>query len=266
MPVMLAGARWRRQTAREIAKLSARAQAAEAHAAHYDRTMLVGLPAPVARYFEFALTPGQPMVERARIDWEGEFSMSAGHWSAFAATQYYRVRPPGFVWDAQIRIMPALSVRVRDAYVDHEGSLHAAIGGVINVANQHGTPEMAAGELLRYLGEAVWYPTALLPCMGVKWSSLDDHTATATLSDGATTISMVVYFASTGEITQLTTLRPRAVNGSSVLTPWVAHLADYSIRNGMQVPGAGDAEWTLPDGPLCYWRGRLVHVQYELAN
>ena len=262
---MPGGARWRRQTAREIEKLTARASAADAHVAHYDRTMLKGLPTSVVRYFEFALTPGQPMVERARIDWEGEFSIRPRRWSPFAATQHYRVRPPGFVWDARIRVVPAVSVLVRDAYIDREGSLRAAIGGMIDLANEHGTPEMAAGELLRYLGEAVWYPTALLPCAGVRWRSLDDRSANATLSDGATTVSMNVDFAPSGEITHITAVRPRSENGTSVLTAWVARLADYSLRSGMQVPGAGEAEWTLSTGPLPYWRGRLVNVHYDFT-
>jgi hypothetical protein len=263
---MIGGARWKRQTARDVEKLAARSPSADVRSARYDRLMLVGLPTPVVRYFEFALTPGQPMIESARIEWVGEFSIRPRRWSAFAATQHYRVRPPGFVWDARIHMAPAVPVLVRDAYLEHEGSLRAAIGGVIDVANVHGTPEMAEGELLRYLGEAVWYPTALLPCAGVSWRPLDHCSATATLSDGATTVSMVAHFASTGEITGLTAMRPREVRGTTVLTPWVAHLSDYSARSGMQVPSAGDVEWTLSTGPLPYWRGRIVNVHYDFAD
>ena len=224
---MLAGlgsARWKRQTARDVAKLSASPTRTSLKTTRYDHSMIAGLPTPVARYFRLALTQGQPMIERARIDWIGEFSIRPRRWSAFVATQHYRVYPPGFVWDARIRVAPAVPVLVRDAYVDREGSLRAAIGGVVDVANVHGTPEMAAGELLRYLGEAAWYPTALLPCSGVMWNAIDHLSATATLSDGATTVSMVVHFASTGEITNLEAMRSRDVRGTAVLTPWVAHL------------------------------------------
>ena len=153
-----------------------------------------------------------------------------------------------------------------DAYIEREGSLRAAVGGMIDLANQHGTSELAAGELLRYLAEAVWYPTALLPCMGVRWRPLDARSANATLSDGATTVSINVHFAPGGEITHVTAARPRDVNGSFITTAWAAHLAHYSLRSGMRVPGAGDAEWTLSTGPLPYWRGRLVNVHYDFAG
>jgi len=263
MLAMLGSARWKRQTAHDVAELLASAPSASANDTRYDRSMLATLPAPVARYFRFALTEGQSMIELARIDWSGEFSIRPRRWSAFTATQYYRVHPPGFIWDARISAAPAVPILVRDEYLDHEGSLRAAIAGVIDVANVHGTPGMAAGELLRYLGEAVWYPTALLPCCGVTWSPIDHCSATATLSDGATTVSMDAHFAPTGEIASLTAMRPRDVKGTAVLTPWVAHLSDYSARSGMLVPSVGDVEWELPTGRLPYWRGRIVNIQYD---
>jgi hypothetical protein len=234
--------------------------------ARYDRSMISSLPTPVARYFDFALMDGQRAIERACIKWSGEFSIRPRRWSAFTATQHYRVRPPGFIWDARISIAPIVPILVRDAYLDREGSLRASIGGVIDVANQSGTPQMASGELLRYLSEAVWYPTALLPCAGVRWSPIDDWSATATLGDGPTTVSIDAHFASSGEISSITAMRPREVRGSFVTTPWVAHLSGYSLRGGMQVPGGGDVEWTLPTGTLPYWRGRIVDIHYDLAS
>jgi len=39
--------------------------------------------------------------------------------------------------------------------------MHAKVARLVTVADQHGTPEMAASSLLRYLAEAAWLPTAL---------------------------------------------------------------------------------------------------------
>ncbi|MET3139334.1 hypothetical protein AAKU61_003715 [Undibacterium sp. GrIS 1.2] len=73
------------------------------------------------------------------------------------------MQPPGFEWDARIRMAPGVDVWVRDAYALGKGSLLAAISGFINVVDMHDTAESARGELMRYLAEAVWYLTALLP-------------------------------------------------------------------------------------------------------
>jgi uncharacterized protein DUF6920 len=58
---------------------------------------------------------------------------------------------------------PSLPVRVRDSYIDGTGAMEGKIASLITVVNQSGRPELAAGELHRYLSEAVWLPTVLLP-------------------------------------------------------------------------------------------------------
>lgn len=266
MLAILGSAKWKRETAHAVERLSSSNGASRAGTDRYDRAAINTLPRPVLRYFDFALTQGQPFVASACIRWEGTFTMRPHRWSAFTATQHYRVQPPGFVWDARIRLTRVLPVLVRDSYADHEGSLRAAIGGIVRVADARGTADMAKGELLRYLGEAVWFPTALLPSAGVTWTALDDDSATATLSDGATTVSMDAHFGESGEIVSISAMRPRDVRGTSVLTPWVAHVRGYTRRQGMMVPTAGDVEWQLPSGPLPYWRGRVVSTQYDFAR
>ena len=266
MLAILGSERWKRQTAQQIERLSPRASSGHAGVAPYDRATIATLPAPVVRYFDFALKQGQPSVASACIEWEGTFSMRPRRWSAFTATQHYRVEPPGFVWDARIWMTGILPVLVRDSYAAHQGSLKAAIGGVVKVADAHGTADMAKGELLRYLGEAVWFPTALLPTAGVIWTAIDDDSATATLSDGATTVSLDAHFGHSGEIASISAMRPREMRGTSVLTRWVAHVRGYTRRHGMMVPAEGDVEWQLPSGPLPYWRGRVVSAQYQFGR
>jgi hypothetical protein len=259
---------WDRDTARAIDRLAAPSSAnAIATPAVYTREQLAGLPAPVVRYFELVLTPGQPLITRARIRWEGEFLIAPGRpWSSFTAEQHYAVQPPGFVWDARIRMIPLIPTRVRDAYIEGTGMLEARVAAIFPVAHAGGTPEMAAGELSRHLGEAVWLPTALLPAAGVRWDAIDDSTARATLTDRGISVSLDVHFGAGGEIVRVSTLRYRDVNGTFVLTPWSARVGEYRRVHGRMIPDAGEAEWTLPDGPRPYWRGRPVDVQYKLAR
>lgn len=154
--------------------------------ARYDARELEGLPAPVQRYFRAVLKDGQPMVAAARLEHAGTFNASeAGEqWKAFTSTEYVVTRRPGFDWDGRIAMLPGLPVRVHDAYVAGEGILHATLLGLVTLAELRGTPEMAAGELMRYLAEAPWYPTALLPSQGVRWEPVNESSALATLGDG----------------------------------------------------------------------------------
>ena len=75
---------------------------------------------------------------------------------------------------------PNLSTRVHDAFMAGEGILHTTLFGVVSLV----MPEIAQGEIMRFLAEAAWYPTALLPNQGVQWKAKDGFSAKATLKNG----------------------------------------------------------------------------------
>lgn len=260
-------AAWRRTTARLVAELLELA-AARASAPAHDLVSPSDLPAPVARYVAFALPTDAVRIRTVRIRWRGEFQLRPGSgWRPFTAEQHYTTRPPGFVWDASIRMLPLVPVRVRDAYVAGEGSMLGRAGGLMTVVRQGGTPELAAGALTRWLGEAVWFPTALLPGVmpgdGVRWEPVDDGTARATLTDGATTVSAEFHVAPTGEITGMTAMRYRDVNGTGVPTPFEGRYEDFARRNGVMIPMSAEVAWLLPEGRFPYWRGHPVEIVYD---
>jgi hypothetical protein len=58
---------------------------------------------------------------------------------------------------------------VRDTYLDAVGAMQGKLAGLIPVVDQSGRPELAAGALHRYLAEAAWFPTALLPSDRLAW-------------------------------------------------------------------------------------------------
>jgi uncharacterized protein DUF6920 len=256
--LVAAAARWRRASARVVGLLGA----GPAEPGRYARVELEGLPAPVARYFDFALTPGRPLVRRARVTQAGTFARSRDVWSPFTAVEEFAVWPPGFVWDASVRMVPLLPVRVRDSYIGGEGAMQGTFAGVVSIVHQRGTPEVAAGALLRYLAEGVWLPTALLPSAGVRWEALDDSTARATLTDATTTVSMDVHFGPEGEVAGISAQRYRDVDGEAVLTPWAGSFRAYTRVDGMMVPLESEVGWVLPDGWFPYFRARNVKLEY----
>jgi hypothetical protein len=254
---------WDRTTGREVARLVRRDGAVRRDGGRYDPSEIAALPAPVARYFALVLTPGQPLVARARLEQRGTFATAPGKWAPFTAVEHFSVSPPGFLWDARIRMAPLVTTRVRDSYVGGAGSMRAAVAGFVTVADQRGTPEMASSSLLRYFAESAWLPTALLPSAGVRWAAIDDSTARATLGDGPTTVTMDVHFGPAGEIARVTALRHRDVKGAPVLTPWEGRFTDYVRMNGMLVPGSGEVGWIVDGAWTPYWRGRTLRAEYS---
>ncbi len=261
--VAVANWRWRARTAGFLERLQ---DHSPGPSAVYSSAQLEGLPAPVAAYFRAVLREGQPMLRGGRLTQEGDFLVQPekNGWGPFKATHHFLVGPPGFVWDAKILMGHGLSVQVRDAFVDGQGSMNAGLLGVIRLVSVEGTPEIAAGSLHRYLAEAPWYPTALLPSQGVVWTPIDEKSARATLSVGATTVSLDFRFRGDGLVdTVYTPARSRDVKGHSVPTPWQGRFSDYAERGGVLIPLRGEVGWLLPEGPQLYWRGRITEVSYE---
>jgi hypothetical protein len=262
---VVAGRLWQRETEQLVEAL----ERARTHSApvRYDPAELVGLPPPVVRYFELALTPGQPIVHGARIEHTGEFRGGLdADWRPFRSAQWFNVDPPGFVWDATIAMAPLVSVRVRDRYLRGRAGMLGRVAALVTVVDQRDTPELASSALHRSFAERVWLPTSLLPSQGVRWEAIDDSTARATLSDGDITVSFDAHFGPGGEIERVTMLRYRDADGVGIPTPFEGRFSDYHRLDGMLLPVEGEVAWILPEGRLDYWRGRITAVDYDLAR
>jgi hypothetical protein len=234
----------------------------------FESRELEELPAPVKRYFRAVLKEGQPIISALTIDMVGTFNMSAAaeHWKPFNSRQRVATHRPGFLWDAQVSMVPGLVVRVVDSYIAGSGLLHAALLGVVTVAKVSGGAEVARGEFMRYFAEAAWYPTALLPSQGVRWEAVDDRSANATIVDGPLTLTLLFRFNHAGLIDSVRAeARGAMVGNKLVMLPWECSLSSYEVRDGITVPTIGEASWVRPEGRKPYFRGTVTSLTYEFA-
>jgi len=238
-------------------------------AARYDAAEIKDLPAPVQRYFRAVLEDGQPIVTAASIRMRGTFNLSAAgeQWRRFASCERVTTRRPGFLWDARIAMLPGLTVRVVDSYIAGQGLLRASVQGLFALADIHGSGEIARGEFMRYLAEAPWYPTALLPSQGVRWDAVDDRSANATLTDGPIASTLIFRFDDAGLIESFRAeARGAMVGDTLVQLPWEGRFWNYRTRDGMLVPFDGEVAWMRPEGRKPYFRGAVARLDYEFAS
>jgi hypothetical protein len=236
---------------------------------------LDGLPPPAQRFFRAALADGTPLVAALNLEHRGTFNLAAegsDRWIAFASTQRVSVRRPGFVWDARMAMAPGLTVRVHDAYVAGEGILHPAVLGLFSLTDLRGSSSepggVAHGEFMRFVAEAAWYPSALLPSQGSRWTAVDEHSAQVRLTDGAVDVALLLRFdPGTGLIESVRAeARGRTVGRNVVMTPWEGRWWDYAEHDGMKMPMSGEVAWLTPDGRRVYWRGKVTALAFEIAR
>jgi hypothetical protein len=243
-----------------------RRAAAEASSPCASRN-LHDLPAPVRRYLRRALGDIQE-VQEARIKQSGRLRKDANsdRWMTFEAEHIVVPPTTGFVWDARVRVAPLLHVRVRDALVDGRGSGHVSVAGVAIAASDEGY-EMHSGSLHRYLAEAVWYPSVLLPGPTLQWTAIDDSRALATLVDHGVSVSLEFRFTGNGEVSGIYTPgRWGTFEGGYRQVPWEGHFEEYAEHDGLLVPTEADVGWYHGDTWGAVWTARMTAFDYRLVR
>jgi hypothetical protein len=254
--------RWHADSRRMVERLE---PGGHEFAGDFTADRLAGLPEPVARYFGHVLRTGQRIVRAVDLEQRAVFvtDPTTRAWRPLVARQHFTTSKPGFVWDARISMAPLTRVYVRDSYVDGIGGMRASLLGVYPVMNTTPASELNQGALQRYLAEAVWFPTALLPGNNLRWTAIDSTTALATLTDAGTTVSLRFRFDDAGDVTTISTpARYREVRGKYIPTPWTVRCEDYETHGGMRIPVRCTVEWELADGPLPYWHGKVTRIAY----
>jgi len=202
---------------------------------------LDALPAPVARYFRFALTEGHPYVDRVELTHRGRFKTGPDKdWVSISGRQWFTTSTPGFVWEGRTSLFRAV-----DAYVADEGRLRVYLLGILRVVNLGGTPETNEAELLRWLAEGLWFPTAWLPNEHLQWHALTDSTARLTLDHAGLHLAYTVTFAPDGSVSRLHTQRYHSPERGYV--QWAGYPRTYRRTQGMTIPYGILGEW-LPEG------------------
>jgi hypothetical protein len=82
------------------------------------------------------------------------------------------------------------------------------------------------------------------------WTSIDENTALATLTDGTSTVSLEFRFSEAGEVTSTYSPGRWSRSGAGYrLVPWEGHFRDYREHAGMRIPFYGEVGW-YSDGKL----------------
>jgi len=226
------------------------------------------VPAPVARYLRWAV-PERKYIQQVRMRQIGTLrtDVSSERWMPFEAEHIVVPPATGFVWNARVSVAPLLHARVRDALIEGKGSGHVSLLSAFTVSAAAGTPEMNSGSLHRYLAEAVWYPTALLPSPNLRWMEIDASRALATLTHGGVTVSLEFRFAETGEVTGIYTPgRWGTFPDGYRQVPWEGHFRDYRERDHVVVPTEGEVGWYQDNEWRAVWRGRVVAFEVRTGG
>jgi hypothetical protein len=217
---------------------------------------LAGLPEPVQRYFKHVLKNGQPYISYARITHDGQFKTGFDKgWVNIKGEQYATTEKPGFIWKGTTSMFTA-----RDMFIADKGRLVVLLFSLFKVVDAK-CEQYNQGELLRWLGESILYPTNLLPSERLQWFAINSQTAKLTFNYNQLSLYFIITFNEVGEITQMETKR---YMDDKNLETWIIKLADYKEIKSVVVPTAFEVLWRLKKGDFSYAKFNLQKIEYDI--
>lgn len=221
----------------------------------FQRKQITALPEPVKRYFNLVLKDGQPYISSARIKHDGQFKTGFDKgWINIKGEQYATTETPGFIWKGATSMFTA-----RDMYIAGRGRLVVSLFSLYNILDAKGE-QYNQGELLRWLGESVLYPTNLLPDERLQWFPIDDVTAKLTFNYKGLSLFFKITFNDTGEITEMETKR---YMDEKNLETWVIRISNYKELNSVFIPTAFEVLWRLDKGDFSYAMFNITVAEYN---
>lgn len=221
----------------------------------FHSSQLLNLPKPVQRYFKHVLKNGQPLISYARIKHDGQFKTGLDKgWVNIKGEQYATTQKPGFIWKGTTALFVA-----RDMYISNRGRLVVSLFSLFTIVDAKGE-HYDQGELLRWLGESVLYPTNLLPTEQLQWFPLDATTANLNYSYNGLSLFFKITFNEIGEITEMETNR---YMDEHTIETWVIKAKNYKAFDSVLVPTSFDVIWRLKKGDFSYARFNITQVEYN---
>jgi hypothetical protein len=226
-----------------------------------------GLPEPVQRYLRYSLDEGQNYISYVRLKHGGTIRQSTEQgWMPVSGEEYITAQRPGFVWVAKLSSSPLFWLAAKDIYIEGKGDFQIKLLSLITVADAKGK-EIDEGELMRWLAEVVWFPTALLPSEHLRWEAIDSNSARAILTSDGFEINVTFVFNEKGEITQLIGDRYAPVEGGSYQRQrWLVYYSDYQKIDGggINIPYQLEAAWgNSQDVEFTYARFRITDIEFN---
>ena len=244
------------QFKKEIQELFAQSKPASNKTFHYNQ--LNNLPEPVQRYFKQVLKDGQPYIASVRMKHSGKFKTGIDqNWINIKGEQYATTENPGYIWKGTTAMFVA-----RDMYLSDKGRLVVSLLSLYPIVDAQGE-HYNQGELLRWLGESVLYPTNFLPSERLQWQPIDANSAKLTFTYKELSLFFKFTFDNLGLISEMETKR---YMDEKKLETWVIKTNNYKEWHNVLIPTTFEVLWRLEKKDFSYAKFNITELDYNKAE
>ncbi len=229
------------------------------------QTDLGWLPPAAQLYFHLMLPHKVALPNVAVVEQQGRLRLTdEGHWENFTASQMITANP-GLVWSGRIQLGSLIWIGALDTLVGQKGRFRGRLFWLVPVADDEG-PQVATSNLVHYLGQAVWLPSALLPRPGLTWlPGPDRHSARVELKVGPHRVGGLYRFDKHGRVLSFESSdRWRQKGGKLSRQLWRITYHKWRRLAGVGLPTEYRMSWVpSPNKAYLYGEVSLLDVQFQ---
>lgn len=223
------------------------------------------LPDCIKRWLSQAGIVNGLVIDAVYLKQQAEIKLSPkGKWLKANAEQYYRISDPAFVWKVKVFLTPFIFFTGYDKYKSGKGKMLIKFLSLKTIVNSRGK-EIDEGELLRFLAEMCWYPTAALSSL-IVWKEIDANSALATIRCHSLEVSATFCFNSNNDIITIKAMRYRSTNNGPEKAKWAIRLSDWGYMQGIRIPIKGKVSWMLDAGVYTYYKWKITQIDYNSSK
>lgn len=221
------------------------------------------LPPLVQKWLTNSGMVGKPEIFTVYLTQELQLTLKPEQtqWNKGTAKQYFTVNPPAFNWNINTEMNTVLKVVGRDKFEDGKGEMLIKLLSLLPVANAKNNDKIDQGTLQRFLAEIVWFPSAALSPY-IKWESMDDNSAKATMEYKGTSGSGVFHFDKKGNFTKFVAMRYRNSDDTEP-AKWTVTAKKTEEINGVKIPVECEASWELENRTWTWLKLKITSIRYN---
>lgn len=236
-----------------------------------DKLIITGeqaakLPPAIKKCLERCNITGKEISSVVYLTQRGELRTAPdGKWMPVSARQWLISNKPGFLWKARIEAAPLIHISGCDKYYDGRGRMLIKLMSLFKIADSFGK-EIDQGTLLRYMGESIWSPGALVSGY-IKFEQIDGLRVRAVMNYGGVEASGVYEFNEQGDFVSFSARRYYDRREGATLEDWLvtADPGGYREFGGIRIPAKLSVTWKLKEGDFTWYKLEIDRVEYGIS-
>ncbi|MCU0343799.1 MAG: hypothetical protein MUF28_08260 [Ignavibacterium sp.] len=221
------------------------------------------LPAPVQKYLRYTGVINTEKVNNVKIIFDVEMREKGKDWFKATSVQYNFYNEPARLFYMNAKMF-GITVPGYHRYAEAKATMDIRLFGLIPIVKQSGEIMNKTETVTLFNDMCLMVPATLID-ERIQWEPIDSLTSKAIFTNRGISISAILYFNESGQITNFTSDDRTAINDMKQYR-FSTPVSEYKNINGINVPIYGEAIWHYPAGEFTYGKFSLKTINYNVSN